>query len=86
MLFSMYSNIRVPCKSLLLAIVAGSSQLGLCCTGHIPHIVGTKKVVKQEHVNIPSISGAQSRLDVDKSRVLATNVTLGMSSTKARPV
>jgi hypothetical protein len=73
MLFSMDSHIRFPGKSLLLTIVEGSSQLGLCCAGHILHIVGTKKMVKQEHVRVPSIVGAQIRLDLDKARV-PTNV------------
>jgi hypothetical protein len=35
---------------------------------------GTKEVVKQEHISVPSIPGPQNRLDVDKLRVLATNI------------
>jgi hypothetical protein len=31
-------------------------------------------MVKQEHIRIPSIPGSQIRLDVDKSRVLVTNI------------
>jgi hypothetical protein len=54
-------------------VVKGPSELGHCCTSHIPHIVGPKEVVKQEHKSVPSIPGPQSRLDVDKAIVLATN-------------
>jgi hypothetical protein len=67
MLLRMYSHINFPGKSLLLAILEGSNQLGLCCAGHISHVVWTKEMVKQEHISVPSIPGAQSRLDVDKS-------------------
>jgi hypothetical protein len=70
----MDSHIRFPGKSLLLIIVDGSRQLGLCCAGHIPQVVWTKEMVKQEHVSVPSIPGVQSRLDLDKASVLATNV------------
>jgi hypothetical protein len=35
---------------------------------------GPKEMVKQEHISIPSIPGSQSRLDVDKERVIATNI------------
>jgi hypothetical protein len=84
MLCSMFSQIRFPGKSLLIAIVEGSSQLGLRCAGHIPHIVGTNKMVIQEHVSIPSIPGAQIRFDLDKARVLATNV--GHNVPNLRPV
>jgi hypothetical protein len=74
MLFSMDLHILFPGKSLIFTIVEGSSELGLRCTGHISHIVGSKEMVKQEHITVPSIPVAQSRLDVDKSRVLATNI------------
>jgi hypothetical protein len=70
----MDSYINFPGKALLLAILEGSSELGLRCTGHISHIVGSKEMIKQEHISVPSIPGNQSRLDVDKSRVLATNI------------
>jgi hypothetical protein len=74
MLFSMDSHVGFPGETLLLSGVEGPSELGLCCTGHIPHIIGPKEVVKQEHISIPSIPSPQSRLDVDKARVLATNI------------
>jgi hypothetical protein len=74
MLFSMNLHIRFPGKYLILTIVEGYSELGLGCTGHISHIVGTKEIVKQEHISVPSITGAQSSLDVDKARVIATNI------------
>jgi hypothetical protein len=74
MLFSMDSHMRLPGKSLLLAIVEGSSEIGIRCNGHITHIVGSKEMVKQEHISVPSIPGGQIRLDVEKSIVLATNV------------
>jgi hypothetical protein len=51
MVFSADSHLSFPVKSLLLAIVEGSSDLGLRCTGHISHIVGSKKMVKQEHIS-----------------------------------
>jgi hypothetical protein len=70
MLFSMDSHIRLPGKSLLLAIVEGSSELGLRCAGHISHSVGSKKVVKQEHLSVPSVPCPQSRLDVDKAGLM----------------
>jgi hypothetical protein len=60
MLFSMDSDIGFPGETLLLSIVEGPSELGLCCTGHIPHIVGPKEVVKQEHISVPSIPGTQT--------------------------
>jgi hypothetical protein len=42
MLFSMNSDERLPGEMLLLSIVEVPSELGLCFTGHIPHIVGTE--------------------------------------------
>jgi hypothetical protein len=74
MLFSMDSDVGFPGETLLLSIVKSPSELGFCCTGHIPHIIGPKEVVKHEHISVPSITGPQSRLDVDKTRVLATNI------------
>jgi hypothetical protein len=74
MLFSVDSDVCFPGETLLLSILKGPSELGLCCTGHIPHIVGPKEVVKQEHISVPSIPGPQSRLDIDKARVLVTNI------------
>jgi hypothetical protein len=38
------------------------------------HIVGPKEVVKQEHISLPSVPGPQSRLDVDKARVLVKHI------------
>jgi hypothetical protein len=73
-LFSVYPDICFPGETLLLAVVKGPSELGLFCTGHIPHIVGPTEVVKQEHISVPSIPGTQSRLGVDKARVLATHI------------
>jgi hypothetical protein len=74
MLFSVDADICFPGETLLLPILKGPNELGLCCTCHIPHIVGTKEVAKQEHISVPSIPGTQSRLDVDKSIVLAKNI------------
>jgi hypothetical protein len=74
MLFSVDLHIFPPVELLLVTIVEGTSELGLLCTGHISHIVGPKEVVKQEHVSLPSIPGSQSRLDVEKAIVLATNI------------
>jgi hypothetical protein len=56
------------------SIVKGPSEFDLCCTDHIPHIVGPNEVVKQEHISVPSIPGPQIRLDVDDTRGLATNI------------
>jgi hypothetical protein len=70
----MDSEIGFPGEMLLLSVVEGPSELGLCCTGHIPHIVGHKEVVKEEHISVPSIPGPQSRLDVNKTRMFATNI------------
>jgi hypothetical protein len=74
MLFSVDPHICLPGETLPLTIVKGSSELVLCCTSHITHIVGPKEVVKQEHIGLPSIPGPQRRLNVDKARVLATNI------------
>jgi hypothetical protein len=74
MLFSVDQDVCFPGEALIFTILKGSSELGLCCTGHISHIAGTKEVVKQEHISLPSIPGPQSRLDVDKARVLAKNI------------
>jgi hypothetical protein len=57
-LLCMNFHIRIPGESFLLAILNGASQLGLSGTGHVPHIVGTKEMVKQEHESVPSIPGA----------------------------
>jgi hypothetical protein len=74
MLLSMNSDIGFQDEMLFLSIVKGVSELVLCFTGHIPHIVGTKEMVKQEHISIPSISGLQGRFDIDKTRLFATNI------------
>jgi hypothetical protein len=74
MLFSMDSDVSFPGVVLLLYVLKGPSDLGLCCTGHIPHIVGPKEVVKQEHISVPSIPVTQIRLDVNTTRVFATNI------------
>jgi hypothetical protein len=58
MLLCMNSHICLPGESFILAILKGASQLGLSSTGHVPHIVGTKEMVKQNHVSVPSIPGA----------------------------
>jgi hypothetical protein len=70
----MDSHIRFSGEALLLTIVESSSEFGLRCTGHISHIVWSKEMVKRKHISFPSIHGAQSRLDVDKSKVIATNI------------
>jgi hypothetical protein len=74
MLFSVDPDICFPGETLLFTILKGSSELGLCCTGHISHIVGPTEVVNQEHISVPSIPGSQSRLDVDKAIALTTNI------------
>jgi hypothetical protein len=74
MLLSMDSDVGLPGETLLFSVVEGVSELGLCCTGHIPHIVGPNEVVKHEHIILPSIPGPQSRLDVNKTRMFATNI------------
>jgi hypothetical protein len=52
MLFSMNSDISFPGKKLLFTVLEGASELGLCFTGHITHIVGPKEMVKKEHISI----------------------------------
>jgi hypothetical protein len=74
MLFSVDSDMCFPGETLLFNVLKGSSELVICFTGHISHIVRPKEVVKQEHISVPSIPGSQSRLDVDKERVLVTNI------------
>jgi hypothetical protein len=74
MLFSVDPDIYFPGSTLISPVVKVPSELGIFCTGHITHIVGPKEVVKQEHISAPSISGPQSRIDVDKARVLAANI------------
>jgi hypothetical protein len=66
MLFSVDPDICFPGETFLLSLVKVPNEICLCCTGHIPLIVGPKEVVKREHIGIPSIPGPQSRLDVDK--------------------
>jgi hypothetical protein len=73
MLFSVDPDICFPGETLLFTVLKGPSELGICCTGHIYHIFGPKEVVKQEYIRIPSIPGPQSRLDLYKTIVLATN-------------
>jgi hypothetical protein len=74
MLFSVDSDICFPGETIIFPILKGPSELGLCCTDRIPHILGPKEVVKQEHTSVPSIPGSQSRFDVDKATVIATNI------------
>jgi hypothetical protein len=76
-LFSVYPDICLSCEALIFTIVKGSSELGICCTEYISHIVGPKEVARQENIIFPSIPYVQSRLGVETSRVLAT---------KGRPV
>jgi hypothetical protein len=80
MLFSMNYDVGFPGETLLFSVLKGPSELGLCCAGHIPHIVGPKELVKQEHISVPSIPGPQSRLDINKTRVYATNIALAVIS------
>jgi hypothetical protein len=74
MLFSVDSNIRFPTETLLLAVVESASELGLCFTRHISNVVRSKKMIKEEHVGIPSIPGPQGRLDVSKTGMFSTYV------------
>jgi hypothetical protein len=67
-------HISFSCETLLLAVVEGASELGLCCTGHIPKIVRAKEMFKKEHVGIPSIPGPQGRFDVNKEGIIATYI------------
>jgi hypothetical protein len=73
-MLSMDLHIRFPGNSPLLAILEGSSEFCLRCTGHISHIVGSKEMVKQEHINLPSIPDTQSRIGVYKARVIAKHI------------
>jgi hypothetical protein len=45
MLFSVDPDICFPGETLIFSILKGPSELGLYCTGHIPHVVGPKEVV-----------------------------------------
>jgi hypothetical protein len=74
MLLSVDSHVCFPSETLLLTVVKGASELGLCFTRHIPNIVRAKEMVKKEHVGIPSIPGPQVRFDVNKTRMFATYV------------
>jgi hypothetical protein len=74
MLLSMNSDVGLPGETLLFSILEDPSELGLCFTGHIPHIVGPKEMVKKDHISIPSIPGLQGSFDIEKSRMLATNI------------
>jgi hypothetical protein len=74
MLFSVNPDISFPCETLLFTVVEGASELGLCLTGHVSHIVGPKEMVKKEHITTPSIPGPQSRFDIDKKIMFATNI------------
>jgi hypothetical protein len=73
-LFSVDPYVSFPCETLLLTVVEGASELGLCFTGHIPNIVRAKEMVKKEHVGIPSIPGPQIRSHVNKARMFATYI------------
>jgi hypothetical protein len=42
MLFSMDYDVGFPGETFLFSFLEGPSELGLCCTGHITHIVGPK--------------------------------------------
>jgi hypothetical protein len=59
---------------MLFSVNPGISFHGLCLTGHVSHIVGAKEMVKKEHIRIPSITGPQSRFDIDKTRMFYTNI------------
>jgi hypothetical protein len=74
MLFSVDPDVCFPGETILFTILKGSSELGLFCTDHISYIVRPTEVVKQEHISVPSVPCPQISLDVDKARVLATNV------------
>jgi hypothetical protein len=65
--------VSFPGESLLLTIVEGTSEP-----------VGTREVVQQDHIILPSITASQRMLDVDKARVLATNI--GNNIPKLAPV
>jgi hypothetical protein len=74
MFFSVNPDISFPCETLLFTVVEDASDLGLCLTGHVSHIVGAKEMVKKEHISVPSIPGPQSSFDIDKTRMFATNI------------
>jgi hypothetical protein len=74
MLFITNPNICLPGEPLLFIIVEGASKIGLSSTDHVSHIFWAKEMAKQYHVSIPSIPGTQCRLDVNKTRMFATNV------------
>jgi hypothetical protein len=90
-LFSVDPHISFPCETLLLTVVEGVIEFGLCLTGHISNIVRAKEVVKKEHISIPSIPGPQIRFGVNKTRMLPhildiMSQTLRLSFTKGRLV
>jgi hypothetical protein len=74
MLFSVDSHICFLSETLLLAVVEGASELGLCFTNHISNVVRAKEMVKKEDVGIPFIPGPQGRFDVNKTRMFATYI------------
>jgi hypothetical protein len=74
MLFIVNPDISLLCETLLFTVVEGSSELDLCLTGHVSHIIGPKEMVKKEHISIPSIPGPQSRFDIDKIRMFTINI------------
>jgi hypothetical protein len=83
--------ISFPCETLLLTIVEGASEFGICLSGHIPNIARAKEMVKKKHIGIPSIPGPQSRFDVKKQECLPHMLeimyqTLRMSLAKGRTV
>jgi hypothetical protein len=47
MLFSVNSDISLPCETLLFTVVEGASELGLYLTGHVYNIVRAKEMVKK---------------------------------------
>jgi hypothetical protein len=73
-LFSVDPYISFPCEMLLFTVVEGAGEFGLCLTGHIPNIVRANEVLKKEHISIPSITGPQSRFDINKPRMFATYI------------
>jgi hypothetical protein len=74
MVFSVDTHVCFPCETLLLTVVEGASELGLCFTGHITNVVRAKEMVKKEHVGIPSIPGPPVRFDVNKAGIFATYI------------
>jgi hypothetical protein len=73
MLFSVNPAMSLPYETLLFTVVEGASEIGLCLTDHVSHIFGANEMVKKENISIPSIPGPQSRFDIDKTRMFATN-------------